>query len=90
MPIPDCVVCETKLNAAPSERGLDFTNYYDCPRCGQFGMGRLSRDFLSHEFARQPNMRPAFSHSLRMMQLTEECPILSREVAEKIMETTGV
>ncbi len=87
-----CPVCSTSLHEPSSTRGrtADLA-FYDCPRCGRFGLTRTAEALVSSwmkEPGDQQRRVANFAHALRKIQMGQEWPLLGSEVAKQIIETS--
>jgi hypothetical protein len=79
-----CPVCQRVLSRPPQDNG-DRT-LFDCKHCGTFGLGGAAATLLPRNLERQKRLPAVFSHYLRRMQITDNWPVITWEVAQKILK----
>jgi hypothetical protein len=85
-----CPVCHHPLNGPPGdvfgppERRLA---YFNCPRCGNFGLTGTAIAVLPGLLEMRPRQIPAFSYAIRRAQQSQELPVFNSEVCQRIVET---
>lgn len=88
---PYCPVCNQHLREPPSTRGRPTADlaYYDCHRCGRFGLTRTAEVNLRSWLAGAGGLQKIaiLGHALRKMQATQEWPLIGSQVAKRLMET---
>lgn len=89
-----CPVCNTTLREPPSARGrtADLA-YYDCPRCGSFGLtfpAKLSVSAWIQEPSNSERKVAIFAHALRKMQTGQESPLLDTDVVKPVIAKGGL
>jgi hypothetical protein len=85
----NCPICAEVLRAMPTTRGRQGADlaFYDCPRCGGFGLTRTALINTKIWLAENPRNVVVFSHALRRMQIGQEWPLVDSKVAERIIES---
>jgi hypothetical protein len=84
-----CPVCALRLREAPSRRGrrdIDLL-FYDCPRCGRFGLTRQAQVRLPSWIGGSVRSQTILSYALRRLQIAEDWPPVDSTVLERISET---
>ena len=87
---PRCPVCNRVLTKPPSRRGQAIGDrlFYECPRCGNFGLTHIAEANLSSWLDASWNNKMALSHLLRRMQMGGEWPLVGPELVDAIIATT--
>jgi len=93
MPLVDayaCPVCRHRLVEAPNERGreTDDVLYYDCPRCGAYGLTQEAVAILPALVGDDPRNMATIAFALRRMEVSQEWPLISADVLQRIIATT--
>jgi hypothetical protein len=83
----ECPVCKTAPIAAEN-RG-DRVNI-KCARCGNFGVSGTAAVVLPGLIDRDKRKAALIAHMLSRMQASDKCPLLSSDVAEKILRTESL
>src|SRR5712692_8035152 len=87
----ECPVCGIDLGRPPQRRAGQDAFYYDCRRCGQFGLTRSALHALTAlDLSNDPkgDKGPAFMHALRRMQIGNDAPLLTSELTKRVIETS--
>ncbi len=80
-----CLVCRSALKHPRENRGID-AGFYDCPRCGKYGLRGSAEAILPPRLKDNRTKIATFSHYLRRMQESQEWPLVSADLAERILE----
>src|SRR5262249_28263316 len=82
-------LCPVSSDTVQSKRrdGSDLM-YYDCPRCGRFGLTRNAERKLPSTLLDQPDRIALLAHVLRRMQTGSEWPLVDSAMLDRVLATT--
>lgn len=84
-----CPVCGHRLLEAPNDRGREPEDvlYYDCARCGTYGLTQEAVAILPALSRDDPRNMATLAFALRRMEAAQDWPVVPADVLQRIIAT---